>query len=155
MLNNSASLNSSNTAGTTLSGGVEYGGPTLTLTFTNNYNAALTESGIIDDSIATLGASSGKLVRAGAVTGGVQPGTLVLTNANTYHGTTSVTAGILGVQNAQAFGVASSEQQTFSATSAGGGSFQLTYTVNGAAQTTAPLAFSGATPPSARRSKMP
>jgi autotransporter-associated beta strand protein len=65
----------------------------------------------------------------------VGTGTIVLTHANTYAGTTSVDQGVLNIQNAQALG-AVSEVQTVMVTG-GAGTFTLTF--NG--QTTGALAF--------------
>ena len=147
----SASLNVTNTGTTTLSGGVEYGGwqsvapAGITLTVSNNYNSPVVESGVIDDTGAFfLGEEEGKLSKTGT-------GTLTLAAANTYHGTTTVGAGVIQLTNARALGVNTAAQDVVSTTpGAGNGTFTLLYTLNGVAETTSPVAYVGTTAPAAQ-----
>src|SRR5205823_1698199 len=62
----------------------------------------LTLAGAGNGSVSSIiGTTSGKLVKAGA-------GTWTLTGANTYTGTTTISAGILNIQNATALGTIAS-----------------------------------------------
>ena len=102
------SLDASGTGTLTFSntGAIAFTAPgvrTLTLTGTNTANNTLAL--LVADSGATATAHTTNVSKTGA-------GTWVLTNANTYGGTTSVTLGVLKAGNAQAFGVNSAVTMT-------------------------------------------
>ena len=114
-------------AAATLSGAITV--PTASRINTDNTTAAntLTFSGSITDNASlTFGtASDGGITVSSLLTGtggiakdGSGAGKLILTTANTYAGTTSITAGVIQIQNATALGALASAGTTITATGA-------------------------------------
>jgi autotransporter-associated beta strand protein len=93
-LTNNGILNVTNTGATAMNGdwGLSVSAVAHTLTTNVASGASLTMGGVISDNGALGTAQSGSVAKSGA-------GVLTLTGANTYSGTTSVSAGTLNVQN--------------------------------------------------------